>query len=88
MVQAVGPKPFDSAEGLFALERTMRPYHPNNIKMTGVPYWRLAVLAWVGKLLAIQFHVQGLPFGGKYRGPAGEDRSLAFGSFSGGANKH
>lgn len=61
----------------------MRPYHPNNIKMTGLPYWRLAVLAWVGKLLAIQFHVQGLPFGGKYRGPAGEDRSMAFGGYQG-----
>lgn len=48
----------------------MRPYHPNNIRTTGHSYWRLAALAWVGKLLGIQFHIQGLPFGGEYRGPA------------------
>ena len=50
----------------------MRPYHPDNIKMTGHTYWRLAALAWAGKLLDIQFHVQGLPFGGSYRGPAAD----------------
>ena len=65
------------------MESAVRPYHPANIKMTGNPYWRMVVLAWVAKLLDIQFHVQGLPFGGAYRGPAGGPNSMAFGMQAG-----
>jgi hypothetical protein len=45
----------------------MRPYHPSNLSLTPYAPWRVILLAWVGKLLDVQFHVEGIPFGGSYR---------------------
>ncbi len=66
----------------------MKPYHPNNIKLTGQPYWRMVVLAWAGKLLGIQFKADGLPFGGKYRGPASDSGPIVCGRYQGLAGPH
>lgn len=43
------------------------PYHPANLTLTPYPHWRIVALAWVGKLLGVQFHVHGIPFGASYR---------------------
>lgn len=45
----------------------MRPYHPSNLNYLPHSGWRLIALAWAGKLLGIQFHVHGIPFGAPYR---------------------
>lgn len=42
----------------------MKPYHPANLKFTPYAGWRVILLAWIGKLLGIRFHVHGIPFGG------------------------
>lgn len=42
----------------------MKPYHPENLKRQPFPHWRVIVLAWVGKILGVQFHVAHMPFGG------------------------
>lgn len=44
----------------------MRPYHPANLKWQPFPHWRVIALAWVGKLLGIQFKINGMPFGASY----------------------
>jgi hypothetical protein len=40
------------------------PYHRNNLSLIPYAPWRVIVLAWAGKLLGIQFHIEGIPFGG------------------------
>lgn len=45
----------------------MRPYHPNNLSLTPYAHWRVVLLAWAGKILGVQFHVHGIPFGAAYR---------------------
>lgn len=45
----------------------MKPYHPNNLSLTPYPHWKIVLLAWVGKILGVQFHVSGIPFGGTYK---------------------
>jgi len=44
-----------------------KPYHPNNLQLTPYNPWRVVVLAWVGRMLGVQFHVSGIPFGAAYR---------------------
>lgn len=45
-----------------------RFYRSSNARLTVQgDCWRMRVLAFVGWVLRIQFHVDGLPFGGKYR---------------------
>jgi hypothetical protein len=41
----------------------MKPYHSANLKHQPYSYWRVILLAYVGKVLGVQFHVCGLPFG-------------------------
>jgi hypothetical protein len=41
----------------------MRPYHPANLKLQPYAGWRVVILAGVGKLLGVQFHIRGIPFG-------------------------
>lgn len=42
-------------------------YHPSNANLTMYGAgWRMRLLALCGRLLGIQFHVQGLPFGAAY----------------------
>lgn len=43
------------------------PYHPNNLSLQPYASWRVIVLAWAGKLLGVQFHISGIPFGAPYR---------------------
>ena len=38
-------------------------FHPGNVELTPYAGWRLFALAAVGKLLGVQFHVWGIPFG-------------------------
>ena len=45
----------------------MKPYHPNNLQFQPFPHWRVIALAWVGKLLGVQFHLGGIPFGAAYK---------------------
>lgn len=45
----------------------MRPYHPNNLGLQPYAHWRVIALAWIGKVLGIQFKIDGIPFGGRYR---------------------
>lgn len=45
----------------------MKPYHPANLKYLPYAPWRVIMLAWAGKLLGVQFHVHGIPFGAPYR---------------------
>ena len=45
----------------------MRPYHPSNLSLTPYAPWRVIALAWAGKFLGVQFHVNGIPFGAAYR---------------------
>lgn len=45
----------------------MRPYHPNNLGLQPYAHWRVIALAWAGKLLGIQFKIDGIPFGAPYR---------------------
>ena len=44
-----------------------RPYHPGNLKHQPFPAWRVIALAWAGKLLGIQFKIDGIPFGAEHR---------------------
>ena len=41
----------------------MRPYHPSNVRQTAYIGWKVIVLAWIAKLLGVQIHISGLPFG-------------------------
>lgn len=45
----------------------MRPYHPANLKLQPFSPWRVIALAWAGKLLGIQFKIDGIPYGASYR---------------------
>lgn len=42
----------------------MKPYHPGNLSLQPYSAFRVIILAWVGKLLGIQFKIDGIPFGG------------------------
>lgn len=46
----------------------MRPYHPANLKLQPFSPWRVVALAWAGKLLGIQFKIDGIPYGAPYQG--------------------
>mgnify|MGYP000299373009 CR=1 FL=1 len=43
------------------------PYHPDNLKLVPYAGWRVIMLAWAGKLLGLQFHIRGVPFGSSAR---------------------
>ena len=45
----------------------MKPYHSANIAAQPFPAWRVIILAWLGKLLGIQFNIDGIPYGAEYR---------------------
>lgn len=45
----------------------MRPYRPANLSLQPFSPWRVIALAWVGKLLGIQFKIDGIPYGAAYR---------------------
>ena len=53
----------------------MRPYHPNNLTLIPYAHWRVKALAWVGLMLGVHFHVDGIPFGAAYSKshPASDD---------------
>lgn len=42
-------------------------YHPANLPNQPYPHWRVIVLAKIACLLGVQFKINGIPFGGKYR---------------------
>lgn len=44
----------------------MRPYHPANLKHQPYAPWRVIALAWCGKLLGIQFKIDGIPYGAPF----------------------
>lgn len=61
----------------------MKPYHPANLAYQPYPKWRVLLLAYVGKSLAIQFHIRGIPFGSQksaYVRPVNECPTLESGS--------
>lgn len=45
----------------------MKPYHPANLKHLPYAGWRVVLLAWVAKLLSVQIHIHGIPFGASRR---------------------
>lgn len=45
----------------------MKPYHPANLYHQPYGHRRVIVLAWVAKLLGVQFQIGGAPFGGKHK---------------------
>lgn len=51
----------------------MKPYHPANLKHQPYGHGRVVLLAWIAKALGVQFHIHGLPFGGKAKGAAWEE---------------
>lgn len=55
------------------------PYHPANLAYQPYAPWRVIALAWIGKLLGVQFHVHGIPFGAAYRAMPGEETELGDG---------
>lgn len=41
----------------------MKPYHPNNLKYQPFATWKIIVLAYVAKILGVQFNICGIPYG-------------------------
>ena len=45
----------------------MKPYHPSNLKHQPYGPKRVIILAWIAKLLGIQFKIEGMPYGGAHK---------------------
>ncbi|WP_312416659.1 hypothetical protein [Shinella sp.] len=41
----------------------MKPYHPANLKHQPYGAFRVILLAWIARMLGVQFHIAGIPFG-------------------------
>lgn len=51
----------------------MKPYHPANLKLQPYGAFRVVLLAWAAKVLGVQFHLNGIPFGSdQYHRPKDE----------------
>lgn len=44
-----------------------KPYHRANLSFQPHPHWKVIALAWVAKALGVQFKINGIPYGGKYK---------------------
>ena len=53
----------------------MKPYHPASLHSQPYGHKRVIALAWIAKLLGVQFQIGGFPFGGK-RKPMPWERQL------------
>jgi hypothetical protein len=42
-----------------------KPYHPNNLSLQPYGHLRVKLLAYLAMLLGVQFHIHGIPFGGR-----------------------
>jgi hypothetical protein len=57
----------------------MRPYHPANLHCQPYGHKRVILLAWIAKLLGVQFKIGGLPFGGAHKPMPWEHQLMAEG---------